>query len=149
MGAHGGRSLLHDSPLLEIISNATATPDQRATPLPLKMDTPMAHRNGRAGVRGWRGGPTVIRMMCRPWRGSCCFQVGRRRDTTSYHIVQVRMTAVYLFEKNSLTFPAGSPYDIEIFVSGYVVKDKATDVLSRSQRTLLKLAKSWLPSLFP
>ena len=45
--------------------------------------------------------------------------------------------------------PKGTPYDIEIFVSGYVVKDRATDALSRSQRTLLKLAKSWSPSLFP
>ncbi len=34
---------------------------------------------------------------------------------------------------------AGAPYDIEVFVSGYVVKDS---VLSRPQRTLLKLAKS-------
>lgn len=47
------------------------------------------------------------------------------------------------------SWPAtGAPYNIEIFVSGYVVKDKASNVLSRSQRTLLRLAKSWLPSLF-
>jgi phosphatidate phosphatase APP1 len=50
---------------------------------------------------------------------------------------------------HKLPYRAGSPYDIEIFVSGYVVKDKATDVLSRSQRTLLRLAKSFaaLPKL--
>lgn len=44
---------------------------------------------------------------------------------------------------------AGAPYDIEIFVSGYVVKHKTSDVLSRSQRTLLRLAKSFasLPKL--
>ncbi|KAI0272707.1 hypothetical protein BC834DRAFT_817656 [Gloeopeniophorella convolvens] len=41
------------------------------------------------------------------------------------------------------------PYDIEVFVSGYAVKYKAPGALSRSQRTLLKLAKSFaaLPKL--
>ncbi|KAI9464529.1 hypothetical protein BJY52DRAFT_824562 [Lactarius psammicola] len=44
---------------------------------------------------------------------------------------------------------AGAPYDIEIFVSGYVVKHKTSGVLSRSQRTLLRLAKrfAYLPKL--
>jgi hypothetical protein len=56
---------------------------------------------------------------------------------------------LFIVREEFAHIPAGSPYDIEIFVSGYVVKDKATDVLSRSQRTLLKLAKSWLPSLIP
>ena len=37
---------------------------------------------------------------------------------------------------------AGAPYDIEVFVSGYVVKHKAPNALSRPQRTLLRLAKS-------
>lgn len=37
---------------------------------------------------------------------------------------------------------AGAPYDIEVFVSGYVVKHRAPNALSRPQRTLLKLAKS-------
>jgi hypothetical protein len=37
---------------------------------------------------------------------------------------------------------AGAPYDIEVFVSGYVVKHKALNALSRPQRTLLRLAKS-------
>jgi hypothetical protein len=35
---------------------------------------------------------------------------------------------------------AGTPYDIEVFVSGYVVKHKA-QTLSRSQRKILGLAK--------
>lgn len=44
--------------------------------------------------------------------------------------------------------PGGS-YDIEIFVSGYVVKHKSSGGLSRSQRTLLTLAKkfAYLPKL--
>ncbi|KAI0305990.1 hypothetical protein B0F90DRAFT_1695185 [Multifurca ochricompacta] len=44
---------------------------------------------------------------------------------------------------------AGTAYDIEIFVSGYVVKQRAPNALSRPQRTLLKLAKSFasLPKL--
>jgi hypothetical protein len=37
---------------------------------------------------------------------------------------------------------AGAPYDIEVFVSGYVVKHRSPNALSRPQRTLLKLAKS-------
>jgi hypothetical protein len=37
---------------------------------------------------------------------------------------------------------AGAPYDIEGFVSGYVVKNRAPNALSRPQRTLLRLAKS-------
>ena len=37
---------------------------------------------------------------------------------------------------------AGAPYDIEGFVSGYVVKHRAPNALSRPQRTLLRLAKS-------
>ncbi|KAH9072237.1 hypothetical protein EDB83DRAFT_2517012 [Lactarius deliciosus] len=43
----------------------------------------------------------------------------------------------------------GGPYDIEIFVSGYVVKHKTSGGLSRSQRTLLTLAKkfAYLPKL--
>jgi hypothetical protein len=36
----------------------------------------------------------------------------------------------------------GAPYDIEMFVSGYVVKHRAPNALSRPQRTLLRLAKS-------
>ncbi|KAH9175958.1 hypothetical protein EDB89DRAFT_2066151 [Lactarius sanguifluus] len=43
----------------------------------------------------------------------------------------------------------GGPYNIEIFVSGYVVKHKTSGELSRSQRTLLILAKkfAYLPKL--
>jgi hypothetical protein len=37
---------------------------------------------------------------------------------------------------------AGAPYDIEVFVSGYVVKHRAPNALTRPQRTLLRLAKS-------
>ena len=37
---------------------------------------------------------------------------------------------------------SGAPYDIEVFVSGYVVKHRAPNALSRPQRTLLRLAKS-------
>ena len=42
---------------------------------------------------------------------------------------------------------AGAPYDIEVFVSGYVVKHKA-QTLSRSQRKILGLAKRSLPYCF-
>ncbi|KAI0255750.1 hypothetical protein BJV78DRAFT_1358435 [Lactifluus subvellereus] len=44
---------------------------------------------------------------------------------------------------------AGAPYDVEVFVSGYVVKHKAPNALSRPQRTLLRLAKHFasLPKL--
>ncbi|KAH9066574.1 hypothetical protein EDB87DRAFT_437645 [Lactarius vividus] len=43
----------------------------------------------------------------------------------------------------------GGPYNIEIFVSGYVVKHKTSGGLSRSQRTILTLAKkfAYLPKL--
>ncbi|KAI0048769.1 hypothetical protein FA95DRAFT_1009643 [Auriscalpium vulgare] len=43
----------------------------------------------------------------------------------------------------------GEPYDVEVFVSGYAVKTRAPGALSRSQRTFLRLAKSFasLPKL--
>jgi hypothetical protein len=40
-----------------------------------------------------------------------------------------------------MVWSVGTPYDVEVFVSGYVVKHKAANALSRSQRTLLRLAK--------
>lgn len=50
---------------------------------------------------------------------------------------------------SELSNRTGAPYDIEILVSGYVVKHKDPNALSRPQRTLLKLAKSFasLPKL--
>ncbi|KAI0064045.1 hypothetical protein BV25DRAFT_1882683 [Artomyces pyxidatus] len=43
----------------------------------------------------------------------------------------------------------GAPYDIEVFVSGYAVKQRAPGSLTRPQRTFLRLAKSFaaLPKL--
>jgi hypothetical protein len=48
----------------------------------------------------------------------------------------------FLFKGVDSHYFAGAPYDIEVFVSGYVVKHRAPNALSRPQRTLLRLAKS-------
>ncbi|ETW79250.1 hypothetical protein HETIRDRAFT_50464, partial [Heterobasidion irregulare TC 32-1] len=37
----------------------------------------------------------------------------------------------------------GAPYDVDIFVSGYAVKHRAPGLLTRSQKTVLKLAKTF------
>ena len=146
-GVHGGHSPLHASLQSKIIS-PNATCDQREVTLcPPKLDTPMARRRGQAGLRDWRRGLTVIRMIWQPRRGSCCFRVGRRRDTTRHQIVQVRNELLRVRGEHCSWWSAGAPYDIEIFVSGYVVKHKTSNTLSRSQRTLLKLAKSWFAPL--
>ncbi|KAA1468924.1 hypothetical protein DENSPDRAFT_834421 [Dentipellis sp. KUC8613] len=43
----------------------------------------------------------------------------------------------------------GAPFDVELFVSGYAVKQRAPGLMSRSQRTFLKIAKGFaaLPKL--
>ncbi|KAI9508173.1 hypothetical protein F5148DRAFT_1284339 [Russula earlei] len=55
---------------------------------------------------------------------------------------------------SELSSRAGAPYDIEVFISGYVVKHRAVHALSRSQRAVMKLAKRFaslpkLPDLCP
>ena len=52
-----------------------------------------------------------------------------------------------LFKRRTHSWSAGAPYDIEVFVSGYVVKHKA-QTLSRAQRKILGLAKRSLPYFF-
>ena len=56
-------------------------------------------------------------------------------------------THLSFYIKGTRSWFAGAPYDIEVFVSGYVVKHKA-QTLSRSQRKILGLAKRSLPYCF-
>jgi hypothetical protein len=69
---------------------------------------------------------------------------GHQEDTAlgwSCPVAKVLLSAFSL--RRSCSWLAGAPYDIEVFVSGYVVKHKAHNTLSRSQRNILGLAKRW------